>query len=140
MSQAELLIEPVDGVQVHASTLLPRPSGVLLVAWFAGPREGHPDTGIQVLRRDGELVRLTPIAPQDPQPHWNPVLADGPDGRIWLGEPVRSVSQPAWTELARRGWLVRRITQRPVPVEGYAVTVNLWELRRDASGAGRLVL
>lgn len=84
MSQAELLIEPVDGVQVHASTLLPRPSGVLLVAWFAGPREGHPDTGIQVLRRDGELVRLTPIAPQDPQPHWNPVLADGPDGRIWL--------------------------------------------------------
>lgn len=63
-----------------------------------------------------------------------------PDGRIWLGEPVRSVSQPAWTELARRGWLVRRIAQRPVPVEGYSVTVNLWELRRDASGAGRLVL
>ncbi len=84
MIRSKLLFPPVDGVQVHASTLLPRPSGVLLVAWFAGPGEGHPDTGIQVLRRDGAQDRLTPIAPDDPQPHWNPVLTEGPDGLVWL--------------------------------------------------------
>ena len=47
----ESLISPVDGVQVHGSTLLPRRSGILLAAWFAGPHEGHPQTGVQVLRR-----------------------------------------------------------------------------------------
>lgn len=84
MSRPELLTHPADGVQVHASTLLPRSSGVLLAAWFAGPHEGHPGTGIQVLRRNGAESRLTPIAPDDPEPHWNPVLAEGPDGQVWL--------------------------------------------------------
>jgi hypothetical protein len=53
-----------------------------------------------------------------------------PGGRIWLAEPVRSVSRPAWDELARSGFGVRKIVTRPVPVEGYTVTVNLWELAR----------
>lgn len=53
-----------------------------------------------------------------------------PHGRIWLGEPQRSVSLPAWQWLAENGWNVRKIVTRPVPTEGYSVTVNLWELSR----------
>lgn len=72
------------GVQVHASTLLPLPGSGVLVSWFAGPHEGHPDTGIQVLRRaDGEDT-VVDLVPGDDQPHWNPVLTWGPDGAVWL--------------------------------------------------------
>nr|WP_269452226.1 sialidase family protein [Tessaracoccus coleopterorum] len=55
--------------------------GGCLFAWFAGPHEGHPETGITVMRAAG---RPTPLAPDDRVPHWNPVLADGPDGSVWL--------------------------------------------------------
>jgi ETFB lysine methyltransferase len=51
-----------------------------------------------------------------------------PGGRIWLAEPKRSVSAPAWEALASEGFGVGRVTSEPVPVEGYTVTVNLWEL------------
>lgn len=54
------------------------------MSWFAGPHEGHPDTGIQVLRRaDGEDT-VVDLVPGDDQPHWNPVLTWGPDGAVWL--------------------------------------------------------
>lgn len=59
-----------------------------------------------------------------------------PGGVVWLAEPERSVSNPVWEDLARRGFTVHKRTTRRTPVEGdsategYAVTVNLWELRR----------
>jgi predicted nicotinamide N-methyase len=55
-----------------------------------------------------------------------------PGGRIWLGEPQRSVSRPVWDRLAGLGWRVDKVATEPVPVEGYHVTVNLWELTRGA--------
>lgn len=55
-----------------------------------------------------------------------------PHGRIWLGEPQRSVSRPAWQWLAENGWNVRKVITRPVPTEGYTVTVNLWELSKQS--------
>jgi predicted nicotinamide N-methyase len=58
-----------------------------------------------------------------------------PGGRIWLAEPVRSVSAPVWAELAAEGFGVRLVTTEPVPVEGYAVTVNLWELSPPVAAA-----
>ena len=83
--------------QCHGSTLLVTPDGDCLVAYFAGTAEGAPDTGI-------ELVRGIPDGPgswrwQDPEvvstaaaPHWNPVLALGPDSAVWLffkqGSPI----------------------------------------------------
>lgn len=103
MSLVELLTPEADGVQLHASTLLPRPKGVLLAAWFAGPYEGHPATGVQVLRRDAGRSRLTPIAPDDPQPHWNPVLAAGRDDQVWLFYK-RGYRIDQWTT-----WVVRSI-------------------------------
>ncbi|GFK92736.1 Ribosomal protein L11 methyltransferase [Fundidesulfovibrio magnetotacticus] len=51
-----------------------------------------------------------------------------PGGRIWLAEPRRSVSRPVWERLAGDGFAVRKLLTEPVPVEGYEVTVNLWEL------------
>jgi len=51
-----------------------------------------------------------------------------PGGRIWLAEPRRSVSGPVWERLASEGFAVRKLLCEPVPVEGYEVTVNLWEL------------
>ncbi|GAB3810794.1 exo-alpha-sialidase [Tessaracoccus terricola] len=77
-----LLLEPTAGVQVHASTLLVTASGHYVVAWFAGSHEGAADSTIHVLSSDDGAVR--PIAPQDAVPHWNPVLAAGPDGATWL--------------------------------------------------------
>ncbi|WP_243367719.1 class I SAM-dependent methyltransferase [Fundidesulfovibrio soli] len=51
-----------------------------------------------------------------------------PGGRIWLAEPKRSVSAPVWDRLAGDGFNVRKLFTEPVPVEGYHVTVNLWEM------------
>lgn len=51
-----------------------------------------------------------------------------PGGRIWLAEPQRSVSRPVWERLAGDGFSVRKLFTEPVPVEGYHVTVNLWEM------------
>ncbi|MBF0481484.1 MAG: methyltransferase domain-containing protein [Desulfovibrionaceae bacterium] len=60
-----------------------------------------------------------------------------PCGRVWLAEPRRSVSAPVWEELAVEGFGVRRLTTEPVPVEGYTVTVNLWELAPPLAAARR---
>jgi len=51
-----------------------------------------------------------------------------PGGRIWLAEPKRSVSAPVWERLAGDGFCVKKLFTEPVPVEGYHVTVNLWEM------------
>lgn len=51
-----------------------------------------------------------------------------PGGRVWLAEPKRSVSLPVWERLAGDGFDVRKLFTETVPVEGYHVTVNLWEL------------
>lgn len=51
-----------------------------------------------------------------------------PGGRIWLAEPKRSVSRPVWERLGEDGFAVRKLFTEPVPVEGYHVTVNLWEM------------
>jgi len=58
----------------HASTLVAIPGG-LACAWFGGPFEGSPLTGIWWSRRISETW-LAPelIANVGPEPHWNPVL------------------------------------------------------------------
>jgi len=75
--------------QCHASTLVSLSDGRLLVAWFGGTHEGHPDVGIWAAERlplTTGATDSTAIAPgthwSEPrliakvtdQAHWNPVL------------------------------------------------------------------
>jgi predicted neuraminidase len=68
-----------EGVQCHASTVAVV-GGRPVVAWFAGTREGTPDNRIHVAGPGGVRTLDTgrDVA------HWNPVLAPGLDGALWL--------------------------------------------------------
>lgn len=51
-----------------------------------------------------------------------------PGGRIWIGEPVRTVSRPVWERLEEQGFLATRLTTEKVALCGQNATVNLWEI------------
>ncbi|MCJ2163157.1 MULTISPECIES: methyltransferase domain-containing protein [unclassified Pseudodesulfovibrio] len=51
-----------------------------------------------------------------------------PGGRIWIGEPVRTVSRPVWDELRIRGFSPEKLTVEKVALCGQNATVNLWEI------------
>ena len=52
-----------------------------------------------------------------------------PGGRIWIGEPVRTVSRPVWDLVRERGFAAEKLTVEKVALCGQDATVNLWELR-----------
>jgi predicted neuraminidase len=68
-----------EGRQCHASTVAVA-GGRPVVAWFAGTREGTPDNRVHVAGPGGTRVLDTGRTVA----HWNPVLAPGPDGALWL--------------------------------------------------------
>lgn len=51
-----------------------------------------------------------------------------PQGRIWIGEPVRTVSRPVWDDLRREGFRAEKLTVEKVALCGQNATVNLWEM------------
>ncbi|WP_319542854.1 methyltransferase domain-containing protein [uncultured Pseudodesulfovibrio sp.] len=51
-----------------------------------------------------------------------------PGGKIWIGEPVRTVSRPVWDELRERGFVPEKLTVEKVALCGQNPTVNLWEI------------
>lgn len=53
-----------------------------------------------------------------------------PGGRVWFGDPERSVSSTVWARFIRRGWLVKNQGREVVPFEQARMTVNVWELSR----------
>lgn len=53
-----------------------------------------------------------------------------PGGRVWFGDPERTVSRQVWARFTRRGWAVKNLGQIVVPFDRSRMTVNLWELRR----------
>lgn len=70
--------------QAHAPSLI-AVGGTLLVTWFAGTREGTSDNRIWLARRSLTGVWSTAhVVATGNLPHWNPVLAHGPDGAVWL--------------------------------------------------------
>jgi predicted neuraminidase len=71
--------------QAHASTVL-AVGGDLLAAWFAGEREGSPDTRIWCARRPAGASHWSApvVVASGDEAHWNPVLATGPDDAVWL--------------------------------------------------------
>jgi predicted neuraminidase len=88
--------------QSHASTLAETRTG-LVAAWFGGPHEKSPDTGIWLARRDAHGWSAPVLVADGVQsggrrfPSWNPVLIQprtgplllfykvGPDPRRWWG-------------------------------------------------------
>lgn len=53
-----------------------------------------------------------------------------PGGRVWFGDPERSVSNTVWARFIRRGWRVKNQGREVVPFEHARMTVNVWELSR----------
>lgn len=71
--------------QCHGSTIAEMPDGSLVVAWFAGSREGNPDTAIWICKQEaGQWTRPHVIAKCGDVAHWNPVLFVSPEGKIML--------------------------------------------------------
>ncbi len=89
--------EPAPFASCHASTVLPLAGGDVLAAWFAGPYESHPDVGIWLSRRTAAgWARPRQVAGQAGLPHWNPVLALSPAGRVHLFYKV-GLDVPRWS-------------------------------------------
>lgn len=53
-----------------------------------------------------------------------------PGGKVWFGDPERTVSGAVWSRFSRRGWRVRNQGREEVPFDQARMTVNLWELSR----------
>ena len=51
-----------------------------------------------------------------------------PGGKIWIGEPVRTVSRPVWDELRDEGFAPEKLTVEKVALSCLNMTVNLWEI------------
>ncbi|NHN29473.1 sialidase family protein [Paenibacillus agricola] len=80
----------------HASTVITLPDGGLLVAYFAGSKEGEPDVAIWCSKRTkGSWSKPYKVADEEGLVHWNPVLFRKDDGQIVLhykvGKPI-----PKW--------------------------------------------
>ena len=82
----DLIFQPSEGVQCHASHLTPLADGGVLAVWFQGSREGANDVCIWGARfsPDGKWSETRRISPEDGLPHWNPVLFRRADGEILL--------------------------------------------------------
>ncbi|MEZ4333100.1 MAG: sialidase family protein [Myxococcota bacterium] len=96
--------------QCHASTLVETRDGRTLVAFFAGPHEGHPDVGIWLAEQpsgapDAPFAPPRRIARVAARAHWNPVLYRLDDDSIALqfkvGERIRRWS--TWLAISRDG-------------------------------------
>jgi predicted neuraminidase len=75
--------------ECHASTIVETPTG-LVVAWFAGSKEGTRDVGIWLARRDSRswskpVEVFNGMQPDGTRhPCWNPVLVQQPGGPLHL--------------------------------------------------------
>ncbi len=71
--------------QCHASTLVLLENREVLVSWFGGTHEKHPDVAIWCARRKGDMwEEPVKVADMEDIPCWNPVLFKGHYGQIHL--------------------------------------------------------
>jgi predicted neuraminidase len=90
----------------HASSIVETSTG-LVVAWFGGTREKHPDVGIWLSRRDstGWSTPIEVVTGKQPDgrryPCWNPVLFRTATGPLWLFYKV-GPSPSSWWGLVMR--------------------------------------
>lgn len=82
---SEFIFTEAEFEQCHASTIVELSDGDLLVAWFAGKREGHKSVAIWGSRHHAGKWSLPEVLASEPKvPCWNPVLFRDPSNRIWL--------------------------------------------------------
>ncbi|WP_277209151.1 sialidase family protein [Isoptericola croceus] len=87
--------------QAHGSTVLTH-AGDVLAAWFAGTREGTADNRVWLARRGPRGPWEEPVVVDAGDvARWNPVLAHGPAGDLWLFLR-RGARISAWTTWVRR--------------------------------------
>lgn len=71
--------------QCHASTVAQLDDGTFVVAWFGGSHEKHDDVGIWMSKGvPGDWSEPVELEKLREDPHWNPVLFKGPDGKVIL--------------------------------------------------------
>ncbi|MGV3587481.1 MAG: sialidase family protein [Adhaeribacter sp.] len=71
--------------QCHASTMIGLKNNNYLVAWFAGSHEKNDDVGIWMAHgQPGNWSKPYQAVKVRNDAHWNPVLFNGPDNRIYL--------------------------------------------------------
>ncbi|HKK32167.1 MAG TPA: methyltransferase domain-containing protein [Desulfomicrobiaceae bacterium] len=54
-----------------------------------------------------------------------------PGGRAIFGDPRRTVSEGVWGRFMTLGWQVRNLGEEQIPFGSGAMTVRVWELRRQ---------
>ncbi len=87
-------VQPVKGFlfgddepypECHASTVLNLKDGNYLAAWFGGTKEKDDDVGIWMTKgKPGNWKKTIEVAKINNDAHWNPVLFQSPEGKIYL--------------------------------------------------------
>ncbi|MER7786883.1 sialidase family protein [Streptomyces sp. NPDC097640] len=113
----------------HAANLLELDDGDLLCTWFNGPQEGDRDTNVVLSRLPRGADRWTTPAPLSADPgraEQNPVLAQRPDGTVWLFHPSNEPHDQTTARLIARTSADRGRTWSPprVLLEGPGVFVR----------------
>lgn len=76
---------PAPFAECHASTILHMKNGEFLAAWFGGQKEGTDDVGIWLVKgTPGKWSAPLEVAKIREDAHWNPVLFQSPEGKIFL--------------------------------------------------------
>jgi predicted neuraminidase len=111
---SDFIFEEAPFKACHASTIVEATDGTLVAAWFGGTREGDPDVGIWLSRKEGEhWTRPTEVANgiqyQKPggethrYPCWNPVLFQPNDSALLLFYKCGPSPDAWWGMLMRSG-------------------------------------
>lgn len=80
----EMICRELPTAMCHASTVLSTADGTVLCAWFGGSHEGEDDVAVWVARRQAGRWSDPCALAHLPEPHWNPVLQQLPEGKIRL--------------------------------------------------------
>jgi len=87
---------PTGSTMCHAATIVECADGGLLVAWFGGTYEGHPDTAIWMIRQEqgrwGDAFKVVDVPDVA---MFNPVLFRDRRDTVWLFYKV-GPSVPTW--------------------------------------------
>lgn len=102
--RSEFISDTPPFASSHASTIVSRPNGELLAAWFGGSDEGELDVCIWLSRLPGKADAWTApekvaegVMPDGKRyPCWNPVLVQSPDGQLLLFYKVGSSPSEWW--------------------------------------------